>query len=288
MASEIKRHKFKSGLPVEFEILDLTELYDKAKRLLIVPHRAEFYNIIWIRKGVLNLSVDFNPITLNAGSILFVPKESVKLFEESCDYEGYIFIFTDEFFNKNINDIRYLQSNILFNDLRRIAPVEIPQSCTDFELLFQAMTTELQNQKDAAHAELLRNYLHNFLLIAERIKRAKGFSEIKSGTDLDYVLLFKDLLETNYKKDKSVSKYVADLSISEKRLYNATTKILDKSPKELIDERVLLEAKRLLSYSQKPVKEIAYELGFEEPTNFIKYFRKHTSETPSEFRERFQ
>jgi len=288
MKSEIKRHKFKSGLTVEFEIQNLSDLYDKAKKLLIVPHRAEFYNIIWIKKGTLRLSVDFQPIILKENSIIFIPKESIKIFEEACDYEGSILIFTDGFFNKNINDIRYLQSNILFNDLRQIIPIEIPETSTDLELLFEAMCAELKNRNDASQAEILRNYLHNFLLIAERFKRGQGHTEMKSGTDLDYVLLFKDLLEKNYNRDKSVTKYVSDLGISEKRLYNATIKILDKSPKELIDERVLLEAKRLLSYSQQSVKEIAYELGFEEPTNFIKYFKKHALETPSEFRDRFR
>ena len=94
------------------------------------------------------------------------------------------------------------------------------------------------------------------------------------------------MLERNYKTDKSVNKYASDLSISEKRLNKATSNILDKSPKELIDERVLLEAKRLLAYSNTTIKEIAFGLGFEEPTNFIKYFKKHIEQTPSEFREK--
>ena len=65
----------------------------------------------------------------------------------------------------------------------------------------------------------------------------------------------------------------------------ATSKVLGKSPKELIDDRILLEAKRLLVHGNKSIKEIGFELGFEEPTNFIKYFRKHIGKTPMEFRE---
>jgi len=70
-------------------------------------------------------------------------------------------------------------------------------------------------------------------------------------------------------------------------LNQATSKVLDKSPKELIDDRILLEAKRLLVYGNKSIKEIAFQLGFEEPTNFIKYFRKHIDKTPMEFREKY-
>jgi AraC family transcriptional regulator, transcriptional activator of pobA len=60
---------------------------------------------------------------------------------------------------------------------------------------------------------------------------------------------------------------------------------LGKTPKEIIDDRILLEAKRILAHTTESIKEISYYLGFEEPTNFIKYFKKHASVTPTEFRE---
>ena len=147
------------------------------------------------------------------------------------------------------------------------------------------MTDELQSKKDNAQADILKNLLHNFLLHSERERRKQNFTEIKKGADLDYVILFKDILEANYKNQKQVNYYAKEIIITEKRLNQATTKILDKSPKELIDERVLLEAKRILAHTTESVKEISYQLGFEEPTNFIKYFKKHTSVTPTEFRE---
>jgi AraC-like DNA-binding protein len=127
--------------------------------------------------------------------------------------------------------------------------------------------------------------LHNFLLCADREKRKQGFREIQQSADLEYVLLFKDLLERNYKKLKSVNMYATDLGVSSRRLSQATFKILGKSPKELIDERILLESKRFLIHSTSTIKEIAYDLGFDELTNFIKYFRKHNRFTPVEFRE---
>ena len=75
------------------------------------------------------------------------------------------------------------------------------------------------------------------------------------------------------------------MNVSEKRLTRATTNTLGHTPKTMIVERVMLEAKRLLIHTELSIKEIAYDLGFEEPTNFIKYFRKHTGKTPIEFRE---
>lgn len=148
------------------------------------------------------------------------------------------------------------------------------------------MTDELQNDKDNSQADILQNLLHNFLLHSERERRKQNFTEIKKGVDLDYVMLFKDLLETGYKSHKQVNYYAKQIIITEKRLNQATTNVLGKTPKEIIDDRVLLEAKRILAHTNESVKEISYHLGFEEPTNFIKYFKKHSSITPIEFREK--
>nr|WP_246164293.1 helix-turn-helix domain-containing protein [Xanthovirga aplysinae] len=75
--------------------------------------------------------------------------------------------------------------------------------------------------------------------------------------------------------------------ITTKRLNKATSSVLGKSPKEIVGNRIILEAKRLLAYTNESIKEIGFHLGFEEPTNFIKYFRKHCNVTPFEFRENF-
>ena len=98
-------------------------------------------------------------------------------------------------------------------------------------------------------------------------------------------MLFKDLLETGYKNQKQVNYYAKEIIITEKRLNQATTKVLGKTPKEIIDYRIMLEAKRILAHTTESVKEIGYDLGFDEPTNFIKYFKKHSKFTPTEFRE---
>ena len=99
-------------------------------------------------------------------------------------------------------------------------------------------------------------------------------------------MLFKDLLETNFKNQKQVNFYAKELIITEKRLNQATSKVFGKTPKEIIDDRIILEAKRVLAHTTESIKEIGYVLGFDEPTNFIKYFKKHSLVTPVEFREK--
>jgi hypothetical protein len=109
------------------------------------------------------------------------------------------------------------------------------------------MTDELKNIKDNFQAGILQNLLHNFLLHSERERRKQNFTKIKKGADLDFVMLFKDLIETGYKNQKHVNYYAKEIIITEKRLNQATTKVLCKSPKQLIDDRIMLEAKRILA-----------------------------------------
>lgn len=285
MKSTIKKYDFKEGLKHEFEIVDLGKVFEHKKNMMAVPHRAQFYHIIWVKSGKGTHFVDFKPIEINDNMLIFIPQNSVNRFDPEGCYEGKTIIFTDDFFCKNELDIQYLRSTMLFSDLYDIAQINVACDEQDLSKTLDAMESEFFKEKDNLQSEIIHNLLHVFLLQAEREIRKQGFNELKSGVNLDYLLQFKDLLEENYKKIKTVNQYATRINISEKQLHKATTTLLDKTPKQIINERILLEAKRLLAHSNNSVKEIAYKLGFEEPTNFIKYFKKHTKSTPSEFKE---
>jgi len=286
MTTDIKKYDFKPGLPQEFEIVDLTTLYQEFKDTLTTTHRTGFYHIIWFQQGSPTHLVDFNPVKIKPNTILFLNKDTVQRFDYKIKFGGKAILFTDSFFCKTETDTKFLRTNILFNDLFSVSQIQVQKQSKIFTDLLQQMTDELQNVKDNFQADILQNLLHNFLLHSERERRKQNFTEIKKGADLDYVMLFKDLLEKDYKNQKQVNYYAKQIIITEKRLNQATTKVLGKSPKELIDDRVLLEAKRILAHTTENVKEIAYHLGYEEPTNFIKYFKKHSTVTPTEFREK--
>ena len=182
--------------------------------------------------------------------------------------------------------MNFLNSTILFHDLYEISHINSEPSNEIFSELFEFMYKEYNSSNDKFHYDILRNYLHLFLLQSEREKRKQGFKEIKPSADLSYLMLFKEVLEKRFKKYRSINRYASELSIPVNRLNKASFQTIGKSPKQLIDERILLEAKRLLAHSTLSIKEIAFELGFDEPTNFIKYFRKHNHITPAEFRQK--
>ncbi|REE80946.1 AraC-like DNA-binding protein [Lutibacter oceani] len=285
MSEEIKKYDFKTGLAQEFEIVDLAELYKKHKDTITTTHRAGFYHIIWFQQGSPTHLVDFNPIEIKPNTLLFLNKDIVHRFDNKNKFDGKVILFTDTFYCKTESDLKYLRNSILFNDLFFVSKIQVHKQSELFSDLLKLMKCELQNPKDNFQPEILKNLLHNFLLHSERVKREQNFIELKKDIDLDYVMIFKDFLEKGYKNHKQVSYYSKQICITQKRLNQATTKVLGKTPKEIIDHRILLAAKRLLAHTAKNVKEIAFDLGFGEPTNFIKYFRKHTKNTPVEFRE---
>jgi AraC-like DNA-binding protein len=287
MKSDIKKYAFKQGLPQEFELIGIGQLYNDHSDTLTTAHRTGFYHILWFQKGSPTHLVDFNPVKIKPNTILFLNKDTVQRFDKKGGIDGKAILFTDSFFCKTETDTKFLRSSILFNDLFAVSQIQMRKTASLFSDLFQLMETELQNEKDISQSDILKNLLHNFLLLSERERRKQNFTEIKKGADLDYVMLFKDLIEINYRKLKQVSNYAKLVSVTDKRLNQATAKVLDKSPKQMIDERVMLEAKRLLAHTNESVKEISFDLGFEEPTNFIKFFRKHSQSTPVEFREQF-
>ncbi|SFF01759.1 AraC-type DNA-binding protein [Chitinophaga sp. CF118] len=285
MSKEIKKYEFKPGFQHEIEIATISDIFSSHTQELTTPHRAEFYHIFWFQKGTASHVLDFKPVKVLADSFLFVKKGWVQMFDQAGKYDGKVLLFTDKFFNKTDDNNKLLRSSILFNDLLDVPVIRINKSNQELVTIFRQLESEIHKNGDLFHYDVLHNFLSTFLLLAERERRNQGFNEIKAGPDLDYTTLFKDLLEEQYKTLKTVSGYASLIHTSEKRLTQATNQVLGKTPKQVIDERVMLEAKRLLAHTANSIKEIAYMLGFEEPTNFIKYFRKHEGRTPMEFKE---
>jgi AraC family transcriptional activator of pobA len=287
MATVIKKYSFKQGLPQEFEIVGIGQLYGEFTDDLTTAHRTGFYHILWFQKGSPTHLIDFNPVKIKPNTILFLNKDTVQGFDKKGNFDGKAILFTDSFFCKTEADTKFLRSSFLFNDLFSVSQLQLQKSSTLYADLFQQMESELRNSKDNYQSDILQNHLHNLLLYSDRERQKQNITEVKKGADLDYVILFKDLLENLFQKQKLVSNYAEQLRVTEKRLNQATSKVLGKSPKQMIDERIMLEAKRLLAHTNESVKEIAFELGFDEPTNFIKYFRKNHNSTPLEFRDSF-
>ena len=204
MKNSITQYKFKPGMALEFEMLSVNDLYKKHKDILIAPHRSDFYNILWIHKGNGTHLVDFRPVKFSADSILFINKGRVHFFDPSEKFVGTLIIFTDNFFCREESDIRFLRSTILFHDLLDNAALRLREGKDVLYSILQLMKTESLQSEKKFNQDVLQNYLQNFLMLADREKRKQGFTEISKGADLDYTMLFNELLDKHFKKVGSV------------------------------------------------------------------------------------
>ena len=266
---EIEKYDFKQGLPQELEIINFTQLFDKSLEKVIKPHRTEFYQIIWFQNGSPTHLVDFNPINIKPNTLLFINKNSVQIFDNSVSYNGKIIIFTDHFFCKTETDTRFLRSSILFNDLLSISQIDVSETASTFTDIFQQLEKEWQHPKDSYQSDILRNYLRNFLLHAERQRHKKDFLKLKKDPEIDNALILTELLDAHFINEKKVNFYCEQMHVTPKKLNQATSKIFGKTPKQLINDRVILESKRLLSHTNESIKEIGFSLCFDEPTNSL-------------------
>lgn len=220
--------------------------------------------------------------------MLFIDKNRVHQFDQALNYEGKLLIFTDDFFCTNEADKTFLRSSKLFNDLTGNSNLGLEKAVHEkYTRLCENIEEELDLPADHLKHQILKNLLHNFMLLAGREKIRQGYTGIKKSADLDFTMQFCDLLEGNFINQKSVNAYAERIFISEKRLTKATLKVLGKTPKEIIKDRVLLEARRILAHTNLTIKETGINIGFEDPAYFVRYFKKYTNSTPAEFRQRF-
>lgn len=287
MATEIINYDFKSGLAQEIELVDIEELYKRSEKIITSRHRAGFYVILYIEAGNGRHFVDYNQIELHPKTLYFFHKDIVQQFDKGpSELKGKAILFTDTFFSESEQDSKFLKTTGLFNHLLDISSVQQVEVLDYFKVTFGQIDHELKNERDVAQKIILKNLLQNLLLLAEREIKSDVGSNC-NNIELSHVILFKNRLEIDFRENRSVSFYSLEIGLTEKRLNLATKKILGKTAKEVIDDRVVLEIKRLLVNTAESVKEIGFLLGFDEPTYFIHYFKKHTSTTPVEFREKY-
>ncbi len=142
---------------------------------------------------------------------------------------------------------------------------------------------EMQS-KDGLQQEMLQMLLKRFLILCTRIYKANEKLDILPKVESDLVREFNFLVEEHFKTKHSVTEYASMLNKSPKTLSNLFGKLHDKSPLRLIQDRIMLEARRLLRYTEKPISEIGYEIGFQDIQSFSRFFKKNEGASPSDYR----
>ena len=241
---------------------------------------------IYITKGTGVHHIDFKPYQYTEGSIIFVSKGQVQAFDVRSDIEGFMILFTDEFLSKNMIHSDLLSMYRLYN-YHLHEPVIQPEKAGGefFRNSVNEMYWEYLLSNNFAKEEILRLLLKLLLLRAERIKRTLIQNE-KNAEWFHTFSVFKNYLEKHFAETRNAKDYAGMVSISYKHLNEICRSVTGNTAKVFIDQFIILEAKRLLAVSDNSVKELTYALGFDEPTNFLKYFKKHTDQSPAQFKKK--
>ena len=275
----MKIYTFNANTPFEFEIKELCEITQTKRKISGEPHRTNFYQVIWIESGTSVQTVDFNPIEVIGGQVLFIAKNQVIRFDTSTHYQGQIILFTDLFFNRCEWDARFMKQLNRFNSFTGNTPIAMNEMMATF---WRLIKEEFCRENDPFQSSLIHGYLSAFLVHAER---QSGQNAVQAkNREYQIALQFAEWVELHYKSLRKVNDYLDLMGISDKILSKALQTVSGKTPKQFIDDRILLEAKRLLVYSNESIKEITFLLGFDEPSNFTKYFYKNTHINPAQFR----
>lgn len=155
-----------------------------------------------------------------------------------------------------------------------------------FSNLIKVFEDEMAS-KDALQLEMLQMLLKRFLILCTRIYKEQNHLLNLPTDNVDLIREFNFLVEKHFKTTHNVSGYAELLFKSPKTLSNVFAKLGNKSPLQYIQDRIMLEARRLLRYSDSSVKEIAYELGYEDLQAFSRFFKKNEGIAPSEFKKKF-
>ena len=252
-----------------------------------LPHLHDFYSIFWIESGEAIHATDFVEYSLGADTILFVPPGLKHRMYIDKSVSGTYILFNEDFIRYNRKNHVPLKDYRLFNnpDFKSLIKV-VPEKKENLRNITTMISAEMNN-RDNYSSDIVLNLLHLFLLESRRIfdQQYQAPKEEADATPDTTIIRFKQLIEENYSKEKNVSAYAEMLDINASCLNELTKRTTGITAGELIRNRVIDETKKLLYSSSLSGKEIAFELGFDDPAYFSRFFRKYTGQTLKEFRQ---
>jgi len=270
-----------------FEFFSLNQLFNLRQHPLdhnpFAPHRLNFYALICIAAGQVRHQVDFEHLVLQAGDCLLITPQQIHAWDASSQPQGYLMMFTDAFLHWHVSagTLAHLHERCDFLHTHQLG--KLPEHSRQFVARLQQLQTQAQGYGIAAAmgAEL------SLLLLALANSAAPTFTPQASPRARELYRNFRQLLPAHHTHSRNASYYAQQLGVSYKHLNSVCHAVAQHSAKAVVDAYMVLEAKRLLVTTTSLSKEIGFQLGFSEPTNFAKYFKRHTGQTAAQFRSSF-
>jgi AraC-like DNA-binding protein len=252
---------------------------------LRTTHRHSFYHLVLFTDGTGFHTIDFENFDVKPGQIYFMIPGQVHSWNFEGYTDGYIINFSTAFIQSFTLQNGYLDSFSFFGGNPKDAVIDLPEdSFTAIKQLFEQIITEVEKPTPSSHDMIRLLMLQIFI----RINRLNAPTNQNGSASYNHTLLknFKNLIENNYLRLKLPKDYAALLYITPNHLNAICKDMLGISAGELIRNRTLLEAKRMLTNPQLSITEIAFQLNFNDNSYFTKFFKKLENITPEEFRKK--
>jgi AraC family transcriptional activator of pobA len=263
------------------------EVFDANRHFQVeYPHRHDFFEILFLYKGTGVHVIDNNQYEIKPPCVFFLSPGQAHKLEISNDIEGFIFIFTPEFYLINKNNQNRLIEFPFFYTIEQNNPPVILSNTSDVALFHHLFNkgVSIADKKDKESAELLRSILDTILTLCDSIYPNREALTNKGKGHL-LVKQFYQLVEQNIQNNYSVSHYASELAVTPNHLTQTIRLLTGRTSNEIIKSKQILEIKRLLVHSNLSVTEIANYMNFPDQSYFTKFFKRETGATPLSYRE---
>lgn len=273
-----------------FTHLDIIELQSLAERKNLTPdptrpHRVGFFAFIYIEEGIGQHMVDFETYTYQPGSMIFIQREQVHSFDFSSGAKGKIILFTQAFLDQVHANMR----------LPHYTPTHLSHSHCPLVQLSTAYQRRVDSYVDHLSQELaaekpdtlMAMYLFSALALMVNRHREHDQSHTLSNEHSNKLARFIELMQAHYRATRDANWYAGKINTTYKTLNHVCKLATGLTAKQMIDAFTVMEMKRELVLSNCSSQQLAYEFGFEDASNFVKYFRNLTKQTPTQFQKQF-
>lgn len=262
--------------------MDSIEGFNQKYPALTTPHSNAFYLILCLEEGEGMLVIDQDKLSLSASQVLIIKPNCINTITFTAEARGVFIGFTADFFSLRYNTNVLHQFSYL-TEVNYAVFTLSEEKVTNLTFLLWQMLEEFRTKKKATQ-KILRSYLNILLIEFDRMYVPVQAVKVHNTVN-DKIQRYQMLIEQHFKTHKMPSDYADMLNISTNYLNKICRNIVGQTSGNLIKRHIILEAKRLLSYTTNSISEIADELGFEHPSYFVTIFKKATNQTPEQFRK---
>ncbi|WP_396589893.1 helix-turn-helix domain-containing protein [Allomuricauda sp. R78024] len=272
----------------DFYSNDLQQHLKKNAQIIHKPHKHDFFLCVLFRKGSGVHEIDFNTYPIQPGSVFFLKPGQTHSWKFDSTPEGYIFFHTPDFYELYFLNRKLTQFPFYYS-LKNPPDLTLTlEELDNIAMRFKEINIEYHQSSTYKKQKLISLVNLAYIDLTRLYASYEPIKKVLSSTYLQTLETLESIIEEDYKTGKSAKFYADKLHITPKHLNRITKTTLNKTTTELITERVLLEAKRLIVHSDNSLTKVAERLGYEDYAYFSRVFKVKTGKTPLEFKKSYQ